>query len=489
MSETASFRKDANRPTQVGQDLRAFPSTVAMLSILFVAALIGILCISYIYIRLTKIEGFNTAAWESWAFFLETTLGLGMTVAGVVATVWIAFRVEAIARRQVANDDREHDMALLRFEVIEPSKAATGPFFEALTRSRKASYLIQKIEADVENWHYHKINELYSIAQDDMPDAESTLDLTCHSCNLPIRKQKAEWAINKEMNARKSGLTRPYKQVLRRSFIDMYSVLDNLKRRSGVDLLGRIPEAQRKIMADHVEAYLDYMWPRDALRQSTENFVNALKRRVEAIGEKGTSRPTHEEAPALFFEICSHHEGQDIERNTAQVGEADPLENYDETFWRTKFLNSQVMAQNFEIGFHINEGDKVMGNMAQILEASLLSGMHSQEAFEGRLTRYLKNTDGLLNPDRKTRLLCWSEYRSALTRDADVLTTGIILDAMHHHVTDVPELRLRLVQQDPNNVYPDATQLEDDSIVFKSKLSKEPLDTCVCTNPVMALGN
>jgi hypothetical protein len=377
----------------------------------------------------------------------------------------------------------------LRIEVIEPAKAATGPFCEALARSRKASYLIQRIETDVENWHYHKINELYPMAQDDMSDTGSYLDLTCRSCNLPIQKQKAEQTIDKEMQDRKYERTRPYKKVLRRSFIDMYSVLDNLKRRSDVDLLGHIPEAQRKIMADYVEAYLDHMWPRDDLFQSTENFVNALKRRVEAIGEKGTNRPTHEEAPALFFEICSHHEGRDLERNTPQGGETDPLENYDEAFWRTKFLNSQLLPNDFEIKFHIDENKEVAGNMAQVLEASLLYGMYSMEAFETRLARYLKNKDGVLNPDRKTRLLCWSEYRSALTRDADDLTRGIILGDMHRHIVDVPDLQLRIVEQEPHYVYPDMIEQEDDNRVFVSKLSKKPVDTCVCSNPVMALGD
>lgn len=489
MSETAPSLKDTNRPTQVYQDLRAFPSTVVMLSTLFVAALLTIVCISYIYIRLTKIEGFNTDDWESWAFFLQTTLGLGMTVAGVVATVWIAFRVEAIARRQVANDDREHDMALLRTEVVEPAKAATGPFFEALTRSRKASYLIQKIETDVDNWQYHKINKLYPIAHDDISDTSSHLDLVCRNCHFPIRKQKAEQTIDNEMRKRKYELTRPYKQVLRRSFADMCSVLDNLKRRSDINLLSHIPKAQREIMADHVEAYLNHMWPRDDLFQSTENFVNALKRRVEAMGEKGSNRPTHEEAPTLFFEICKHHEGRDLERNTPQGGEADPLENYDEAFWRTKFLNSQVLPNDFEINFHIGENKAVVGNMAQVLEASLLYGMCSLEAFETRLASYLKARAGVLNPDKKTRLLCWSEYRSALLSDSDGLTTGVILGDMNRQILDIPHLQLRTIDYGPNDVYPDVIAQEDDIKNFVSKLSKNPIDTCVCSNPVMALGD
>lgn len=489
MSKTVYSPSDTARPIKVVPVLRAFPSTVMMLSTLFVAALISIMSISYIYNRLTKLEGFENDAWESWAFFLQTTLGLGMTVAGVVATVWIAFRVEAIARRQVTNDDRDHDMALLRFDVIEPAKAATGPFFEALTRSRKASYLIQQIELDLENWHYHKINEVYPMMLDDMTEVKTSLDLSCMNCNLPVREQKVDQAIYNELNARKQALTRPYKQVLRRSFIDMYSVLDNLKRGSNVNPLAHIPESQCELMADYVQAYLDYMWSCDDLGQSTANFVNSLKRHVETIGEKGTSRPTQEEAPALFFEICCHHEGRDLDRNMPQGGEADPLHSYDDVFWRTKFLNSQALPDSFEIGFFIDGNAEVMGNMAQVLEASLLAGMHSQEAFEGRIARYVASKDGILTPDRKTWLLCWSEYRSALTRDVDGLTTTIILDAMHRNVSDIPELRLRLVEQDPNDIYPDAIAQEDEQAVFISKISKKPLKTCACASPAIALGD
>lgn len=479
-----------DRPRAIQDEpVPAFPSTIVMISTLFAAALFSILYFDHLYSRLTEVEGFDKEAWEGWSSFMQTTLGLGMTVAGVVATVWIAFRVESIARRQLANDDRDQDLALLRFDVIEPAKASTGPFFEALSRNRKASYLIQKIETDLDNWHYRMLHELYPLEDSDGVESATSIDLICRKCNLQVREEKAESAIEMEVLARKEARTRPFKQVLRRSFIDMYSVLDNQRRGSDVDPLDHIPDAQREELADHVEAYIDFMWSREDLSQSTENFVNSLRRRVEAMGEKGTTRPTRDEAPALFFEICAYHEGQDLERNTPKGGEADPLASYDDAFWRTKFLNSQSLPESFEVGFHINEITEVAGNMAQVLEMSLLAGVHSEEAFDARFDRYVASKNGVLKPDTKTRLLCWSEYRSALTRDVDGLTKSIILDAMHRSADDVPELSLRRSQLSPNDFTPSKIEQEDANAIELARFAKTSLDTCRCPRPQMALGD
>lgn len=488
MTQRASITEKA-RPAQGGPAIRAFHSTPKLISVLFVTALIGILFFDFVYVRLTETKGFDKDAWEGWSSFMPTILGLGISFAGLVATVWIAFRVESIARRQLANDDRDQDMALLRFDVIEPAKASTGPFFEALSRNRKATYLIQQIETDLDNWHYRKIDELYPRANDGELGNLITLDLNCRECGQLVSEEKAERAIETEALTRKNAQTLPYKQVLRRSFIDMYSVLDNLTRGSDVDPLNHIPAAQREELVDHVQAYVDHMYFRDDLPQNTENFVNALKRKIISKCERSTNRPTPEQAPLLFFEICAHHEGQVLERNTPKNGEEDPLVDYDRSFWRTKFLNSQTLPENFEVGFSISESAVVQGNMAQVLEMSLLSGVHSVEAFDARFDRYVSSKDGVLKPDNKTRLLCWSEYRSALTRDVDDLTKSIILDAIHRGAADVPKLNLQLFGLSTDYIASDEGEQEDQNAISVALLTKKSSKICRCSHALLALGD
>lgn len=156
------------------------------------------------------------------------------------------------------------------------------------------------------------------------------------------------------------------------------------------------------------------------------------------------------------------------------------------SFWRTKFLNAQSLPESFEVGFYIGEMTEVKGNMAQVLEMSLLTGVHSDKAFDARFDRYIASKNGVLKPDNKTRLLCWAEYRSALTRDVDGMTKSIILDSMHRSVDDVPELHWRLETQSPIDIAPSEIEQEDERALLLAKITKKPLDTCRCACPQLA---
>lgn len=467
------------------RDSRAFPSTVLMLTALFGAGLIGILFFDYTYARPE-----DAALWEGRSDYLQATLGLSITFAGVVATIWIAFRIEAIARRQLANDNREHDLALIRFALIEPYASAAKRFLQAYISNRKALYLIEKAEVEVENWRYHKYIQLPSPDAEDPLEQSGEIDLTCRKCERNVRLKKAEKIIDATAKEKRVSETRSPEQTLRRNFLEMYSLLESLEPELAEDLWQQIPSAQLEELVTYVEGYINNMGPRDDASQSTKSFMVSLRSRcVHDSRIHENVRIDKKQAVAMFMEISAHEVAQRVESIGLNPETDDTLRKFDDDYWRTKFLRNMAFCESFEIGFYFRENVSVYGNMTQFLEKALLFRAFSFSAFGDRIDRYVAINDGIISPDLKTISLCRAEYVSALTQGFSDLTSNIIIrDALRRGVDKIPELRLGVDRQEPYYVL-DEVEEEDEKLRRDNFYGGKKSVTCSCAHPDLALGS